>query len=215
VNSPDNGVKERLPDTTVRPPAQSTTIITTIMMRPLLIIAAMLGVLSAVPAAYFLTAPARQGLTVTPAGPDTAAESWPICSTMAMLVETPDWAVLDPDFAAGKRAIAEGDWDEAIEALTSAGLRDARNADIQNFLGYAYRRLRRLDPAMQHYRQALALNPRHRSAHEHLGEAYLAQGEPAKAREHLGALEQICLIPCDELDDLKRAIAEYNKLAKR
>ncbi len=24
-----------------------------------------------------------------------------------------------------------------------------------------------------HYRQAVALNPRHRSAHEHLGEAYL------------------------------------------
>jgi hypothetical protein len=37
----------------------------------------------------------------------------------------------------------------------------------------------------------------------------------AKAKEHLAALEQICLIPCDEYDDLKRAIAEYNKLANR
>jgi len=68
---------------------------------------------------------------------------------------------------------------------------------------------------MQHYQQALTLNPRHRSAHEHLGEAHLAQGDLAKAKEHLAALEQICLIPCDECDDLQRAIAEYNKLANR
>jgi Flp pilus assembly protein TadD len=134
---------------------------------------------------------------------------------MAAMVETPDWAALDPDFAAGKRAIVVGDWEGAIKALTSAGLRDARNADIQHYLGYAYRRLRQFDPAMQHYQQALTLNPRHRSAHEHLGDAYLAQGDLAKTKEYLAALEQICLIPCDDYDDLRRAIAEYNKLANR
>jgi tetratricopeptide (TPR) repeat protein len=137
-----------------------------------------------------------------------AAEAWPICSTMAAMVETPDWAALDPDFAAGKRAIGAGDWEEAVKALANAALRDDRNADIQNYLGYAYRRLRQFDPS-------LTLNPRHRSLHEHLGEAHLAQGDLAKAKEHLAALEQICLIPCDEYDDLKRAIAEYNKVANR
>ena len=138
-----------------------------------------------------------------------------ICSSMGSMVEGADWAALDPDFAAGKRAIVAGDWNRAIKALTSAGLRDARNADIQNYLGYSYRRLRQLDPAMRHYQQALTLNPRHRSAHEHLGEAYLVQGDLIKAREHLAALERICLIPCEEYDDLKRAIAEYNKIAMR
>jgi len=54
-----------------------------------------------------------------------------------------------------------------------AGLRDARDADIQNYLGYAYHRLRQFDLAMRHYQQALTLNPRQRSAHEHLGEAHL------------------------------------------
>ena len=106
-------------------------------------------------------------------------------------------------------------WSAAIKSLSSVALRDSRNADIQNYLGYAYRRLRQLDPAMQHYQQALALNPRHRSAHEHLGEAYLVQGDLAKAKEHFAALERICLIPCDEYDDLKRAIAKYNKAARR
>jgi tetratricopeptide (TPR) repeat protein len=201
---------------TVRQPTDGTTI----MMRSILI--AVAGVLTSVLASYFLTAPARQGRTATPASPDNAvstvtnaAEAWPICSTMAAMVETPDWATLDPDFAAGKRAIGAIDWEGAIKALTNAALRDARNADIQNYLGYAYRRLRQFDPAMQHYQQALTLNPRHRSAHEHLGEAYLAQGDLAKAKEHLAALEKICLIPCDEYDDLQRAIAEYSKLANR
>jgi len=201
----------------VRQPADGTTI----MMRSILI-ATVVGLLTAVPISYFLTAPARQGQIATSTGADNAAsrradaaDAWPICSTMAAMLETPDWAALDPDFAAGKRAIGAGDWDGAIKALTNAGLRDARNADIQNYLGYAYRRLRQFDPAMQHYQQALTLDPRHRSAHEHLGEAYLAQNDLAKAKEHLAALEQICLIPCDEYDDLKRAIAEYNKLANR
>jgi tetratricopeptide (TPR) repeat protein len=191
------------------------------MMRSILI-AAVAGVLTAMVASYFLIAPAGHGRTATPTIPDNAvsgitnaAEAWPICSTMGAMVETPDWAALDPDFAAGKRAIGAGDWDGAIKALTNAALRDDRYADIQNYLGYAYRRLRRFDPAMQHYQQALTLNPRHRSAHEHLGEAYLARGDLAKAKEHLAALELVCLIPCDEYNDLKRAIAEYNKLAKR
>jgi len=187
-----------------------------------LLIAAAAGLLAAVLASYFMAGPARQSRIEKPVGPDnavagitSAAEAWPICSTMPAMVETPDWAALDPDFAAGKRAIGRGDWEGAIGALAAAALRDDRNAEIQNHLGYAYRRLRQFDPAMLHYRRALALNPRHRSAHEHLGEAYLAQGDLAKAREHLAALEQVCLIPCEEYDDLKRAIAEYAKLASR
>ena len=191
------------------------------MMRSILF-AAVVGVLAAVPASYLLTAPARQDRAATSAragndvfGMVTPAEAWPICSTMSAMTETPDWAALDPDFAAGKRAIFAGDWNGAINALTSAALRDARNADIQNYLGYAYRRLRQVDPAMRHYQQALRLNPRHRSAHEHLGEAYLVQGDLTKAKEHLTALERICLIPCDEYDDLRRAIAKYNKVAER
>jgi hypothetical protein len=59
------------------------------------------------------------------------------------------------------------------------------------------------------------LNPRHRSAHEHLGEAYLVLGEPAMAEQLLSALQNLCLIPCDEYDDLKQAIAAYKKLAAR
>jgi tetratricopeptide (TPR) repeat protein len=142
-------------------------------------------------------------------------EEWTICTAMGAMGSDADWAQLDPDFAAGKKALVAGDWTGAIAALKLAALRDPRNADIQNYIGYGYRRLRQLGPAMQHYQQALLLNRRHRSAHEHLGELYLALGEPAKAEEQLATLEDICLIPCVETDDLKRVIAAYKTLVMR
>jgi tetratricopeptide (TPR) repeat protein len=144
-----------------------------------------------------------------------ATETWPICTTMSAMGSEADWAQLDPDFAAGKKALVAEDWNRAIAALKLAALRDPRNADIQNYIGYAYRRLRQLGPAMQHYQQALVLNRRHRSAHEHLGELYLVLGEPAAAEQQLATLEEICLIPCSETDDLKRAIAVYRTVASR
>jgi tetratricopeptide (TPR) repeat protein len=142
-------------------------------------------------------------------------EAWPICTTMTSVASDADWAQLDPDFKAGKKALAAEDWIGAIAALELAALRDPLNADIQNYIGYGYRRLRQLGPAIGHYQQALTLNPRHRSAHEHLGEAYLVLGEPAKAEQLLAALENLCLIPCEEYEDLKRAIAAYRRLATR
>jgi len=101
-----------------------------------------------------------------------ASDDWPIC-TMAVAMPDADWAKLDPEFAAGKKALLAEDWEGAITVLKSAALRDPRNADIQNYIGYAYRRLRQLGPAIGHYQQALMINPRHRSAHEHMGEAHL------------------------------------------
>ena len=34
-------------------------------------------------------------------------------------------------------------------------------------------------------------------------------GDLAGAEKHLAELKKICLLPCDELKDLARAIAEY------
>jgi tetratricopeptide (TPR) repeat protein len=143
-----------------------------------------------------------------------AIEDWPICSSIGMLGSEADWAELDPDFAAGKKALAKSEWMNAITALKFAAVRDPRDADIQNYIGYAYRRLGQLGPAMGHLQQALLLNPRHRGAHEHLGELFLALNEPARADEHLAALKQICLIPCEEFGSLQQAIAADRSYSK-
>ena len=122
---------------------------------------------------------------------------------------------LDPDYAAGKAAIAAKDWSVAIRSLSSAALRDTRNADIENYLGYAYRQSGQLPVAFTHYERALQLNPRHRGAHEYIGEAYLIANNLTKAEEHLAALQRICLIPCEEYEDLKKAVADYRARAAK
>jgi Flp pilus assembly protein TadD len=115
------------------------------------------------------------------------------------------------DYSAGRKALEAKDWKNAIRLLGKAELQDDRNPDLQNLLGYAYRNSGNFDLAFKHYEQALALNPRHRGAHEYVGEAYLLVGNLVKAEEHLGALKEICLIPCEEYDDLKVKIDEYRK----
>jgi hypothetical protein len=47
------------------------------------------------------------------------------------------------------------------------------------------------------------LNPRHRGAHEYVGEAYRMVNDLAKAEEHLAALQNICLLPCEDYEDLR------------
>jgi tetratricopeptide (TPR) repeat protein len=123
--------------------------------------------------------------------------------------DTDPQAAADPDYAAGRKAIEARNWNAAIKSFSSAALRAPDNADIQNYLGYAHRKAGQLDPAFRHYKRALELNPRHRGAHEYIGEAYLMAGDLASARKHLEELRKICLLPCEELNDLEKAIAEY------
>src|SRR5450631_3713945 len=194
----------------------------TMMIRAIPLAAILGGALVASVAVYTISPPGwRDMITTLFGGLDREAETaitpedWPICTTMASVASDAEWAQLDPDFKAGKKALGAEDWNGAIAAFELAALRDPLNADIQNYIGYAYRRLRQLGPAIGHYQKALMLNPRHRGAHEHLGEAYLVLGQPAKAEQLLAALENLCLIPCEEYNDLKRAITAYRRLATR
>jgi Flp pilus assembly protein TadD len=140
---------------------------------------------------------------------------WPATAAGDPKDETPAAEQLDPEYAAGKTAMEAKNWDAAIRAFSSAALRDTRNADIQNYLGYAYRKTGQLELAFTHYQRALQLNPRHRGAHEYIGEAYLIVNNLAKAEEHLAALQRICLIPCEEYEDLKNAVAAHRQRTGR
>ena len=121
----------------------------------------------------------------------------------------PDLAARDEDYAAGKRAVDRQDWGEAVRRFKLAERRHPEQADLQNMLGFAHRNLKQYDLAFVHYKRAIELEPRHRGAHEYIGETYLLTGDLAGAEKHLEALRQICLLPCDELHDLERAVQRY------
>jgi tetratricopeptide (TPR) repeat protein len=121
----------------------------------------------------------------------------------------PDLAKRDADYAGARRAADSNDWPTAIRLYERAEKRNPDNADLQNSLGYAYRNLQQYDLAFKHYKRAIEIDPRHRGAHEYIGEAYLMTGDLASAERHLAALRQICLLACEELKDLERAVTEY------
>jgi Flp pilus assembly protein TadD len=119
------------------------------------------------------------------------------------------------DWLAGKKAVESQDWRTAADRLSKAAAAEPKNADIQNWLGFSQRKLGNLDAAFAAYSEALKLNPKHKAAHEYIGEAYLMAGQVDKAEQHLAELQRLCTpIPCEELKQLKRAVEEYKKAKK-
>ncbi len=111
-----------------------------------------------------------------------------------------------------RKAIDGKDWSKALFELNQAVRDEPRNADIHNLLGFTYRKRASPDlgKAFDHYKTALNLNPKHKGAHEYIGEAYLMDKKPAEAEKHLAQLEALCgNKTCEEYADLAKALADY------
>ena len=111
----------------------------------------------------------------------------------------------DDDLRPARMQIAEKNWLGAVATLNAYTRTHPKSADGYNLLGYSYRQLQRYNESLDAYQRALSLDPKHRGAHEYIGEAYLALGRLDKAKEHLDALDKICFLPCEEYRDLKRS----------
>ena len=134
-------------------------------------------------------------------------------SALAQAADTPGGGPSVSDrMATARKAIESKEWSRALNELNTAAREDPRNADVQNLLGYTYRKRATPDlaKAFEHYGNALRLNPRHKGAHEYIGEAYLMDRKPAEAEKHLAQLEAICgNKTCEEYADLAKSIADY------
>jgi Tfp pilus assembly protein PilF len=110
-----------------------------------------------------------------------------------------------------RSAISQNDWAAAQSILRDAVAREPRNADFHNLYAYSSRKGPNPDMSLvfKHYNEALTLDPKHRGAHEYIGEAYLMVGNVGKAKEHLSQLDKLCVFSCSEFTDLKNAIAEF------
>ena len=133
-------------------------------------------------------------------------------SLPVLAADTPSGPTVNERLTAARKSIDAKDWSKAMFELNQAVREEPRNADVHNLLGYTYRKRASPDltKAFDHYKTALNLNPKHKGAHEYIGEAYLTDKKPAEAEKHLAQLEAICgNKTCEEYADLAKAIADY------
>lgn len=96
---------------------------------------------------------------------------------------------------------------EALALLTT--VQSKENPRALNAMGFATRKLGNVDGALPYYARALALEPNYVQAREYLGEAFLAKGDLASAREQLGEIERRAGKSSVSFANLKREIGAF------
>ncbi len=92
-------------------------------------------------------------------------------------------------FYAGYWLAKSGKYEEALAYLALANASDER---VQTYIGYATRKLGKVDAALPHYAKALEINPNYTVARAYLGEAYLSRGDAARAKVELQEIASRC-----------------------
>ncbi len=124
-------------------------------------------------------------------------------------------AVAADPLAPARANIKAKRWPAALADLKRVNA--GNSADWNNLMGYTLRKQTPpdLEGAQRHYDAALRIDPRHRGALEYSGELALMKGELPVAEQRLAALKGACSTPCEELDDLKKAIEKYKANGNR
>ena len=107
--------------------------------------------------------------------------------------------------------VKDKNYSGAVPLLKAVVKAQPQNADAWNLLAYSERKTDKLDDAMVHYMKALSIDPKHRDAHEYIGELYLRLGDLEGAKKHLKRLDDICTFGCEQFDELKEAIEAHGK----
>jgi tetratricopeptide (TPR) repeat protein len=110
-------------------------------------------------------------------------------------------------FYAGYWLAKSGQYEKALGYLTLADKKDER---VLTYIGFATRKLGRVDEALPLYREALTVNPDYVVARAYMGEAFLTKGEPEKARAELAEIARRCGTTCPAYVDLDGHIQGYD-----
>jgi len=120
---------------------------------------------------------------------------------------------LDQDqiYSVGYWQAKGGQYDAALATLQTA--QDQADPRVQTMIGFALRKLGRVDEAMGFYQRVLAAHPDRTTTRQYLGEAFLQIGDPARAREQLAEISKRCGVACEDYQLLADEITKYEKAA--
>jgi tetratricopeptide (TPR) repeat protein len=111
----------------------------------------------------------------------------------------------EPLYRSGVVAIEAKDYGLALRIFHRLQPEHAAAPEIANWLGFAYRKLKRYPESKRWYDQALLLDPNYLPALEYQGEWYIETGDLASARANLAKLERLCG-RCHEWQDLDASL---------
>lgn len=106
-------------------------------------------------------------------------------------------------YLTGRELAIAGHHQDALDLLYRVADKDAMTLTM---IGYATRKLGRIDEGIAIYHQALAIEPDNLNTHEYLGEGYLAAGRIDLAEAQLDILEGLCGTNCEQYQDLRQAL---------
>ena len=110
--------------------------------------------------------------------------------------------------AQGRAAKAAGNLDGAYDALESAVAVDPRNRQAFIVLAEVAEARGLSGKAIRFYREALTLEPNDQTALKGQGEALVAKGAMARAKENLAKLRTLCKSDCAQANALAAVIAK-------
>ena len=97
-------------------------------------------------------------------------------------------------------------YSQAFNKFDKAYLKDKKNPDILNYLGYTSRKSGNFSAAENYYLKGLSINPKHNGINEYLGELYIQTNRINLAKERLEVLKNC---KCEEFEELKELIENY------
>jgi len=115
----------------------------------------------------------------------------------------------DQIYSLGYWQAKNGEYGTALVTLRSSSNQD--DPRVQTLIGFALRKLGRVDEAMGYYFKALATRPEATTTRQYLGEAYLQIGDPVRAREQLAEIAKRCGVTCEDYTALAEEIAKYEQ----
>ncbi len=134
-----------------------------------------------------------------------SSQAWRDCAVAAPASAGP--AVIDAQlFYAGYWLAKNGRYADALDYL---GRTRVKNARVLTYIGFATRKLGKVDEAMGYYTRALKKDPRNNVARAYLGEAHLIRGDLSAASEELRRIEASCGRGCEPYRELEGRISKY------
>lgn len=98
-------------------------------------------------------------------------------------------------------------YEEALAQFRKISKQD--DPRVLNYIGFATRKLGRVDEAMGYYRKVLQIDPNYTLARAYMAEAFLTQGKVDAADRQLAEIGKRCGQACEEYVALARQIAQF------